>query len=83
MITTYHNVPEPTSEAVKTILQDVLQDGDSVVTFDVVVSAVGAFDCDGPYATAKRLGLLVNNSAEDMAVDFMSYANMVLYKQHY
>lgn len=83
MITTYQNVPEPTSEAVKTILQDVLQDGDSVVTFDAVVTAIARFDCDGPYAAAKRLGLLINNSAEDMAVDFMSYANKVLYKQHY
>jgi hypothetical protein len=77
MQTTYHNVPAPESEAVKVILQDALEDGDSVVNDYVVEKAIAAFNCEGPFYMAKRLGLLVNNSGEDMAIEFMSFVNQI------
>jgi len=49
---------------------------------DQVLAQVGSieklqpeFDRKGPYDTAKKYGVLVNNSAEDFAIQFMSAYN--------
>jgi len=75
MITTFENVRETENANVLAILQDMFKDGDSVANYYTVEDAISAFNCEGPYCMAERLGLLVNKSAEDMAIDFMTYIN--------
>lgn len=77
MIVTYEGINIPDSKAVMAILEDSLDFGDSTVTQFTLEAAIAGFNCDGPYDTAQRLGLLVNNSAEDMAIEFMTYVNKI------
>jgi hypothetical protein len=45
-------------------------------TTDSVISDIReVFDREGPYQYAKRFGLLVNNSGEEFAVQWMSFYN--------
>lgn len=37
------------------------------------------FDKNGPFAMAKELGVLVNNSAEEFSIAWMSYFNQTFY----
>jgi hypothetical protein len=61
----------PMVEAVVTELQYV----DHKST-DVAIEVLHAeFDREGPYATAKKYGYLVNNSGEEFAIQFMSFYN--------
>lgn len=53
------------------------------IDLDVVQEAVDMFDSFGPYSTAKLLGLLKDNSAEDMAIEFMSFVNKAFHKSYY
>ena len=66
-------LPEMT-EAVKTILVDGMV-RDCEISFGQVLIAKRAFDFEGPYSMARRLGLLIDGSAEDMAIEFMSFVN--------
>lgn len=80
-VTINENLPAPT-EMVKTILMDVipswkLRDHEVEIDEDEVLRAKDAYDQEGPYLMAQRLGLLVNNSGEDMAIEFMSYVNSI------
>jgi len=64
------------TDAVKTILTDGLVADGEIMAMDVLF-AIDKFRDEGPYCMAKRLGLLKNNSAEDMAIEFMSFANQI------
>lgn len=81
-VTINENLPAPTA-MVKTILMDVvplwkLRHGVEIeIDEDEVLRAKEAYDQEGPYLMAQRLGLLVNNSGEDMAIEFMSYVNSI------
>lgn len=80
-VTINENLPAPTV-MVKTILMDVipswkLRDHEVEIDEDEVLRAKEAYDQEGPYLMAQRLGLLVNNSGEDMAIEFMSYVNKI------
>lgn len=80
-VTINENLPVPTA-MVKTILMDVipswkLRDHEVEIDEDEVLRAKEAYDQEGPYLMAQRLGLLVNNSGEDMAIEFMSYVNSI------
>jgi hypothetical protein len=72
------SLPEMT-EAVKTIVLDTsaatIGNGE-ISTFEVL-EAVRNFNQEGPYCMGKRLNLLVNNSAEDMAIEFMTFVNQI------
>ena len=45
------------------------------VDYDTAQQFKEEFDGQGPYHFAKRLGVLVNNSGADMAVEFMGFWN--------
>jgi hypothetical protein len=49
---------------------------DHVIMIEVD-AAIEKFNAEGPYDMAKRLGLLVNNSAEEMSIEFMSFVNKI------
>jgi len=71
-------LPEMT-EAVKTIILDTsaatIGNGE-ISTFEVL-EAVRNFNQEGPYCMGKRLKLLKDNSAEDMAIEFMTFVNKI------
>lgn len=70
-------LPEMT-EAVKTILRDTTSatiGSHNEIGIMEVLEAIRNFNQEGPYGMAKRLGLLIDNSAEDMAIEFMTFAN--------
>lgn len=70
--------PEMTDK-VKAILIDAMPkvEGVTLVTMIEVDQAINNFDFEGPYGMAKRLNLLVNNSGEDMAIEFMTFVNKI------
>lgn len=78
IITFPDNLPEATDK-VKIILCDVANgfNGDQVIDEMHIDLAIHFFDFEGPYGMAKRLGLLVNNSGEDMAIEFMTFVNKI------
>lgn len=70
----------PMTEMVKAIVTDGLAHGE--VRYEQVYCARDAFDREGPYCLGKRLGLLKPDydgkpSAEDMAIEFMTYINQI------
>lgn len=75
-ITFDDNLPE-TTEAVRAILIDAMPErfNDGFVGTSEVMGAMAKFNDEGPYCMAKRLGLLIDNSAEDMSIEFMSFCN--------
>ena len=81
-VTINENIPTPTP-MVKAILMDVIplwkvRHGVEIeIDEDEVLHAIEAYEQEGPYLMAQRLGLLVNNSGEDMAIEFMTYINSI------
>lgn len=55
----------------------ILELNDGLVTTDFVIQQLifKSFERQGPYQFCKSNGLLVNNSAEEFAVQFMSFYN--------
>jgi len=49
------------------------------VPFDTLECFKFAFDAEGPYQLAFKLGVLKNKSGEDMAIEFMGLWNRVGY----
>lgn len=78
-IVTFPDSLPKTTTKVKIILMDAVRyvKEDVEITEDHVVKAIAQFDIEGPYGMAKRLGLLENNSAEDMAIEFMTFVNQI------
>lgn len=61
---------------VETLVTDLRADTMGLTTTDKAIRDIReVFDRLGPYEYAKRFGLLVNNSGEEFAVQFMAFFN--------
>lgn len=70
-------LPQEMPRSVKIALLDHMWKEETEICFHYLAQARTAFDREGPYCYAKRLGLLIDNCAEDFAIEFMSYVNKV------
>lgn len=76
-ITFAENLPQPVPAMVDTALKLELGDGETEVNSTHLMQLETKFNHFGPYHYCKANGLLVDNSGEEFAIQFMTYVNSV------